>query len=966
MYFLLPHLFKSLGMNSFFIGKHRLYALLLFIFVSCYTATAQPFRNLPFATNVKEQAKAVLESMTIDQKLGQLFVVFANGDFLAADSDKLRSLTLAVQEDKIGGLIFSTGNIYDQAILTNKLQALSEIPLLISQDMEYGAAMRVRATTRFTPAMGIAATGNPENAYVSGKITAREAKALGVHQIYAPVVDVNNNPSNPIINVRSFSENPQMVGRFAEAFMNGVLSEGLFPTAKHFPGHGDTDRDSHVELPIISFDYDRLDTLELVPFRKVIQAGIPSVMSAHISFPQLSKDPNVPGTLDPSILRRILLDSLHFDGLVVTDALDMNAISSTYSPGEAAILALEAGVDVLLMSVDTPAALAGLKKALKSGRLSEERINHSVRKLLEWKISLGLFQKSQVAIEELDQNIGIRAHEIESNRISRESVTLLKNTGNILPITPSDYRKVMVISIADDESGTTGRSLLRSIRDYHPNVSWGLYDKRTPNSELENILRKAEQADLVIVGTFVYVRMAQSLNLSRAQLRFIGRLERLNTPKVVIAFGNPYLVKDFNKSDVLLSSWSASPAQVHQTIPGLFGAADIGGQLPISIPGMFDYGHGLKIKKNILREDAPELAGFSFEAFNKVDSVIEKAIEDSVFPGAQLAVIKDGLLVANRAYGYHTYEKTQPVKTTDLYDLASLTKITATTVGIMKLIDEGKLKLNDPIRSFFPEFNEGFKSKITVQHLLEHRSGLPPFKVYVDSLQERTQIINAILNEELIADPGERLIYSDLGFIILGVLIEKISGLKLDRFVSREIYSPAGMNWTMFNPAKKGYISRIPPTEIDSVFRKELVQAVVHDERAYYMDGIAGHAGLFSRAADLAIFAQLLLNEGHYAGRQIFKPETVRRFTIRTKKFPERALGFDLKSLDGFSSAGKLMSDRTFGHLGFTGSSLWIDPENNTAVILLTNRTYPYRDFSEGISRIRAEVADAVMKSLTK
>src|SRR5699024_8967204 len=349
---------------------------------------------------------SLLNTMTLSEKIGQLFFIRARGYFKNTADEDYRRLLSRINDFHIGGLVFFKGTVYGQAVLTNALQRQSKIPLWVTQDMEFGAAMRVERTTRITPAMGIAATQNPHFAYLAGKITAQEAKALGVHQVFAPVIDVNNNPRNPVINVRSFSSNADTVARYGLQFMEGVLSEGIIPTAKHFPGHGDTNTDSHRALPVITYDYTRLDTLELVPFKAVIEAGIPSIMSAHLAFPKISKNPGLPGTLDRSILHRILKDSLGFDGLVVTDGLEMRGISAHYSPGRAVVMALKAGADMMLLSLDEITAIHEVRRAVERGTISEERINQSVRKILSHKRKAGLFQDASVSISALSSQIG--------------------------------------------------------------------------------------------------------------------------------------------------------------------------------------------------------------------------------------------------------------------------------------------------------------------------------------------------------------------------------------------------------------------------------------------------------------------------------------------------------------------------------------------------------------------------------
>ena len=907
---------------------------------------------------------SLLAEMTLREKIGQLFVVPAYGSFRNEKDLQVQRLKRLITDYNIGGLIFMQGDVYGQAVLTNKLQNLAEIPLWITQDMEYGAAMRVRGTTRFTPAMGIAATGDPGNAYLKGKITAREARALGVHQVFAPVLDVNNNPDNPVINVRSFAGNPEKVALYGQHFINGMHSEGVIATAKHFPGHGDTNLDSHLHLPVISHDYDRLSSLELVPFKLSIQNGLRSIMSAHIAYPEISENLGRPATLDESVLNRILADTLGFNGLVVTDGLEMKGITDHFSPGEAVVQALLAGADIMLISPDELSAITDVELAVKSGRISEDRIDQSVRKLLSLKSERGLFQDRLVDIEALGYKINPPEYQTIADRIARESVTVLKNAGDILPIRETNYNRIVVISVSDDNSGNTGNGLAREIRRYHSSVSSFTLDRRTGSEERIEILEAARNADLVIIGSFIMVRSHQPIQMPPDHLNLLKRITEGDTPSVLMAFGNPYIVRDLPASGVHLLAWSSSNDQVVQTVPALFGASNVKGKLTSEIPGFYQTGEGIDIPQTALRFGTPESAGLSSVSLMELDYIMQEAIDDSTFPGGVVGVVRKGTMVWNRAYGYHDYSKTRAVRNDDAYDLASVTKIMATTTAIMKLIDDEKLSLDDKVADFIPEFDTGKKRDVTIEHLLLHTSGLPAFKVYVDKFKTRGEILKAIKNEPLEADPGEKYIYSDLGFILLAEIVEEISGQHLDRFVRSRFFGPMGLSTAHFNPQRFGWLARIiPPTEIDDVWNRGTVQGVVHDERAYFMDGVAGHAGLFASSRDIAIYAQMLMNGGVYANRKYLSEDVIGTFTRHQSPLNNRGYGFDRKS-DGFSSAGELTGPNTYGHLGFTGTSLWIDPDQQLAIILLTNRTYPSREMGQQISRVRAAIADAVMKSL--
>lgn len=913
----------------------------------------------------KADIDSLIGTMSMREKIGQLFFVPMNGTFRNDHDQRFLEWKRLISNYKVGGIIFMAGDIYGQAMMTQKMQELSDLPLWISQDMEFGAAMRVQGTTRFTPAMGIAATGNPDNAFIKGQITAREAKALGVHQIYAPVLDVNNNPANPVINVRSYSADPDLVIQFGEAFIRGIESEGVLATAKHFPGHGDTNVDSHLALPVIRHDYTRLDSLELRPFRSAIQNGLRSVMTAHIAFPNISSNPETPGTLDPNILNGILVDTLGFDGLIVTDGLEMSGITSRYSPGDAVVRALKAGADIMLISPDEMTAVYEVEKAVERGQLSEERIDHSVQKILQLKKEHGLFESVGIDIHDLSRQIQAPEYRTAADRIARESITLLKNNRNILPIRDMDYQRVAVVAVSDDQSGTTGSVLAREMRKYHADVTFHVLDRRTSSEEKQKILADVRSSDLLVIGSFIFVRSHQPMQLTEDQRMFLRQLENLRKPSVLIAFGNPYVLNELEGADVHLLAWSGSAHQVQQTVPALFGGSKISGRLPVDIPGMYDIGAGLTMPHSGLRLDYPESAGLSTDSLMVLDEIMQTAIEDSVFPGGTIAVVKDGVIAWNKGYGYHDYNKTLAVQESDIFDLASLTKVIATTTAIMKLHDEGKLNLDDPVARYIPEFNTSEKNSITIRQLLLHTSGLPAFRIYVDRLHTRNEIIQAIRNEPLENKPGEEYVYSDLGFILLGEIVEQISGLTVDRYMQSNFYYPMGMYAAHFNPSRLGgwMRRRIPPTEIDHIYGRDIVQGLAHDERAFFMDGIAGHAGLFASAQDLAAWAQMMLNKGTYKGREYLRPETIELFTGHTSNINHRGLGFDRKS-DGFSTAGTLSGMQTFGHTGFTGTSIWIDPEARIAVILLTNRTFPYRSYGSEIRNVRPAVFDAVMRSI--
>ncbi len=907
---------------------------------------------------------SLLNELSLREKIGQLFFVRAQGYFQNVDDEDYRDLASMIKQYHLGGIVFFKGSVYGQAVLTNQLQEISDLPLWITQDMEFGAAMRVEGTTRLPPAMGIAATQIPDYAYLAGRITSQEAKALGVHQVFAPVLDVNNNPRNPVINVRSFSGKPDTVALYGQRFMEGVQSQNIIATGKHFPGHGDTDTDSHYALPVINHDYERLEEVELIPFKKMIDSGIQSIMSAHIAFPNISDNPNLPGTLDPSILQRILVDSLNFKGLIATDGLEMRGISAHFSPGEAIIRALNAGADMMLLSLDEISAIQEVERAVERGTLTEDRINRSVRKILEKKKQAELFKRRKIDINQLNVTISSPENKEIANEISRKSLALLKNDRGILPLQPNRYSRILLLSVTDNDNDKRGAALADEMRKYHPSVRHRVFHRNISAEDRQDIIQSAQWANLIVIGSHVYINSSGEHQFNNAQRRLLHSLPE-NTPKGLVTFGNPYTVGDLPDARFHLLAWQGSDLQLRNTAPALFGASDIGGRLPIEIPGSYGINRGLSIPQTTIRFGEPESVGLLSDSLFKIDTIMHDAIFDSTFPGGVVTVVKDGVVAYQKGFGYETYDKHNPVNKSDIYDLASLTKVAATTPAMMKLIDEGKINLDDKISSYFPEFNKGKKQGITIRHLLLHTSGLPAYRIYVDKLQSRNEIVKAIKNEPLVNEPGAKYEYSDLGYILMGEIVEKITGKRLDRYMRDTFYAPMGMNNTHFNPRNVGQwiTNRIPPTEIDTTFRQKTIRAEVHDERAYYMDGVAGHAGLFSSGSDLAAYTQMLLNGGTYGGQQYLSPAVINSFIRKQSEQVNRGLGFDRKDEDS-SSAGSLTSERTFGHTGFTGTSFWVDPEHDLSIIILTNRVHPYRSYGRNISKIRAAVADAVITSV--
>jgi beta-N-acetylhexosaminidase len=899
-----------------------------------------------------------LAAMTLEQKVGQLFAAPANSFYKSVDDPHYRHLLDLIENVEVGGIIFFQGEPTEQAVFANELQRRSRLPLLVSQDAEWGMGMRLDRTTTFPRTMALGASGDPDLAYLTGYLTAREARALGVHQVFAPVADINTNPQNPIINVRSFGDEPSSAAAMVSAYVHGVQDGGALATVKHFPGHGNTDLDSHSDLPVIPFDTTRA---ELIPFRSAIEAGVASVMTGHLRIPDLDPEENVTATLSLPITTTLLRNELGFQGLVVTDALNMDAVTRNFSTGEMAVRALSAGADMLLMPVDIYAARSAILDAVADGTVGEDRLDEAVRRILAAKHRLGLQNDRLVDVENLRRVVLTDEHQAAADHVARRGLTLLRNEGELLPVDASGKR-ILQVTLSDSENPTEGRYFAGRVRSYlreGASVDVRLIDMRSPESEFERVVTEVANYDLLIVPAFTYVRSSSGrINLSARQLEFVNRLVRSGLPVILVALGNPYSVMGLDLPDAYLATYGTTEASQAAAVDALFGATTVSGRLPITIPETYDFGAGLDLQQIVPRRGFPEEVGLDGRRLAAVDSLMRAAIARRAFPGASVAIGREGVVAKLQGYGYYTYENERPVTEHSLYDLASLTKVIATTTAVMKLYEEGRIDLNAPLARYLPEFSRNGKQRVTVRQILTHQAGLIPYRPFHRmGIETREQLIEAVMNEELQYRPGTDTRYSDLGIISLALAIERITGQDFATYTREQIFEPLGMASTGFRPT--GFTDdAVAPTEYDDGFRQRLLQGEVHDEAAWLLGGTAGHAGLFSTAADLARFAYMMVNDGQIFGRQFLKPETIRLFTTRVdRRGSTRALGWDTRSDQGYSSAGTKFGPRSFGHTGFTGTSIWIDPDQNLYVILLANRVHPSRENNRHV-QVRSDLAD--------
>lgn len=926
---------------------------------------AKPPATPPPASVSSRWARATLATLSLEEKAGQMIGVRAFGLYRNPQSAEMKRLTGLIKGLGVGCVVVFESEVDSLPRLLNGLQRESKLPLLIAADMERGMAFRIRRGVVPLPyAMAIGATASLDAARFMGEVTAREGRALGIHWAFAPVADVNNNPANPVINIRSFGEDPELVARLTTAFVKGAASGGLLTTAKHFPGHGDTAVDTHLQLASISGDRRRLSSVELLPFTHAVAAGVDAVMIGHIAAPSL--DPSgAPATLSRPMVTELLRRELGFRGLIVTDAMEMSGVRAAWT-GEAAIRAVQAGADFILLPPDPEIAVQALARAVREGQLTEQRLDESVLRILEVKERLGLDRGRLVDAGAIGDSVGRPDDVLRAHQIARESITVVRNESAVLPlraerplrilhlVMSSDLRNDNIQGVPEDE--LLARKVEARTFALGPEVS---------EETAEKIALLAPQFTHVLVSAFVRVTSAKgTADMVPSHARLIARLAAAGPPVIVVSFGSPYLLRQFPDVPTYVCAYGAAESSQRAATAALFGEFAVTGRLPVTIPGLAARGQGLKLARHemTLRKARPEEVGFREGGILEVDRVVEQFLEKKAFPGAVVAVGRDGALVHLRAFGRQSYDaEARPVTADTIYDLASLTKVTATTTMAMILVDEGRLDLAKPVSAFLPKFSGGDKDGVTVWHLLTHSSGVDWWAPLYKDAKTKEDYLEKIYAMDLKFPPGTKSVYSDLGILLLGEILERVAGQPVDAFARRRVFEPLGMKDTLYRPPPE-LLPRIAPTENDAEWRKRLVHGEVHDENAFGLSGIAPHAGLFGTASDLARFAQMLLNGGVYDHKRIVSRATLERFTAKAG-VPEssRALGWDTPS-EG-SSAGTLMSPRAFGHTGFTGTSMWMDPERALFVILLTNRVHPTRE-NNLIRHARPAVADAVVRAL--
>ena len=894
-----------------------------------------------------QDPEELLRSLTLEQKAGQLFVSWS---LSRPSGDNHAQLLRWVEEVGLGGVILSLGDVGDAAALIPKLQAKAAVPLLLASDFEGGVWFRLQGATELGNQMLVGATGDARLAEGMGRVTGEEAKALGFHWVFAPVLDVNSNPDNPIINVRSFGEDPAQVSRLGTAFARGVRSAGLISCGKHFPGHGDVASDSHLELPTVPGDAARLRRVELRPFEDAARDGLESVMTGHLAVPGLGEAPDVPATLSQRILHDVLRKELGFKGLVVTDALDMGGVKNKLSPGEVAVRALLAGADVLLMPPDPLAARQAVVDAVKSGRVPMARLDDAVGRILAMKARVGLLSGGGRVAADWQAALRRPASVALAEEIAARGPVLVRDRdGAVQSALQSGDEQALLVTLVDKQEGQ-GDAFAQAL-DGPVAVGRGAtvqLSNASTDEDVEQAVAKIAMAQSVVVAVYVKVREFTGGLSVPANLQPVLDALRDEQDVVLVSFGNPYLVRSVPQADAYVAAFTRTAHVQRAVARALRGDGTLLGRLPVGIPEVAAAGSGHSLRPAVRGEALdPQLEA-------RLQAALDAAVSARAFPGAVCVVTRHGEVTARVAAGKVSYDAdAAPVDAATRYDLASLTKVCATTPAVLALVADGVVSLDDPVQKWVPGFVGAGKDAVTVRHLMAHQGGLPSYVRFFRSLEGREQILQAAAAEGLMLEPGTSVRYSDLGFMLLMAVVEAASGQRFEDFVAARVTGPFGMD-AGFAPTAEAPIAAAP-TEQDA-WRGRVVQGHVHDENAFAMGGVSGHAGLFATADGVSRYASALL-----AGGGEVLPRALVEAAARPAGVSDdvtRGLGFQL--LRSGTWAGTEVPAGTFGHTGFTGTSLWCSPRHDVSVVLLTNRVHPTR-VNNQITSARRAVHDVVM-----
>lgn len=962
---------------------------------------------------------SVYNSLTPEQRIGQLVWID-----LSSIGHMARQMDVAelIQEYNVGGVIWFKADPEELAEQTNYYQSIAKTPLFVAMDAEWGPAMRLPGVIAFPYNMMMGASQDTALIRATTAEMAKQMKRLGIQVSLGPDCDVNMEALNPIIGMRSFGQSPKHVAACSMAYVEGLQQNGIIATAKHFPGHGDTKTDSHLTLPQVPYSRARLDSVELYPFHKLSEAGVGAIMTAHLNVPELDSTPGIPSSLSPKIVENILRKEWNYKGLVITDAMNMEGAKTYGKPGDIDVKALLAGNDVVEFPTNAKVTIEAIQKALQEKEISWDEINLKCKRVLAAKYWSGLNKRHAISTKNLLADLNSPQAELLKQKMIESSLTLLENKNNLIPLDRLDTLKVAALSVGDSENTMFQRMLANYVRV----AFFNLPDKFT-EKDVADLKAKLKPYSLVIAGIHSLYesetrRSMQVGNLQRGRTKrpygvtdeLESLVKYLSTEKqsVLVYFASPYglgEMKNQSKPAGLIMAYQNDTVVQSLAAQIIFGGIGAHGKLPVDITGKYKMGDGISIENPVrLKYSIPEDAGIRSVAFNAdIDSIVNNALAKGAFPGCNILVAKDGKVILKKAYGYQTFDKRTPVRTDDLYDLASVTKVSGGLPGILKLYDEGKIDLDKLVADYFLDwknklFHRSNKSDITVRELYTHQSGLVPFiSFYRETMKDgnpspKWYSIRPDAKHTLFVAPGMYLktsflktvyrdirksplktrgkyVYSDLPLVITPKIVENISGSDFRKFVDDNFYKPLGAYELTYLPLEKFRRDKIAPTENDRYYRFQQLQGSVHDESAAVLGGVSGNAGLFASANDLGKLMEMYLQMGTYGGKQYVSEATMKKFT--SVQFPQtgnrRGLIFDKPALNNSSLKPDdtypcpEASPESFGHFGYTGTFVWMDPKYNLMYIFLTNRVYPTRNNNLISSmNIRTDILSAIYRNI--
>ena len=929
---------------------------------------------------------SVFASLTEDQRMAQLMVIRAHSNL---GPEHIAKVERDIIDYNVGALCFFQGGPIRQALLTNRYQQLARTPLLVTIDGEWGLGMRLDSVTRFPYQLTLGALQDEGLVYRMGIAVGEQCKRIGVHVNYAPVVDINNNPDNPVIGFRSFGEDRDKVSRLGVAYMKGMQDAGIMACAKHFPGHGDVAVDSHYDLPVINKSMDQLDSMELVPFKAIFSAGVGSVMIAHLAIPAIDTAARRATSISRNNVTELLRNKLQYNGLTFTDALEMKGVAKYFPGGTISVEAIIAGNDMLCLPASIPESIAAIKAAIQEGRLQQSDVDAKVKKVLQEKYNLGLHRAQFVDTTRLLTDLNAATDAIREE-VARKGLTVLgRSPASMgLPLQKGS-RRIAYVQIGGPATGLFGTTLQEELGAHL--YTFSLQDSTTRVDSMVHAIKQEGRYDLILVGLQGYAnKPMNNFGIGARALQLHQALQGDST--ISILFGNVQAIRHVCDARFLVAADQDDDITQRVAAQWLLGEFAAKGVLPVSVC-QYPLGAGLQEKS------LPVSVHRKKEALHRVEAVVNNAIAQKAFPGCVVLAVHKGEILYHKAFGYYDYEQTSPMTPESIFDLASVTKISATTVAVMKLYEQGKLRLDARLGEYLPWVRGSTKQDLLIRDILLHQAGLVPFVPFyketidasgapdirifssvskpgytvrvADDLFVRNDWQDSIRLRILQSPlgPTGNYVYSDNDFIFLGNIVEQLSGQSLDAFCQEHFYRPMGMYATGFKPRDRFLLGRLVPTETEKHFRRQTTRGDVHDEGAALMGGVAGHAGLFSTAYDLAILYQMLLNKGLYQGRRYLQPETIRLFTDYQRTGSRRGLGFDKP--ENNNSARKdpypslWASTATFGHTGFTGTCVWADPQQELVYVFLSNRVNPTRENNRlSQLQVRGKIQDALYSAI--